>query len=126
MEFYTQNKLQRPVRLCESTRQFAFDSLNQVYGKDTLKVMDIPLDDIENLGSLSPLEKYDTAISEIARIALGISSLLGVEFIPYHAYAGSKAVFIGKEDNGNPDWIPTEAQLTEAGLILQAHGISVL
>ncbi len=67
MEFYTQNKLQRPVRLCESTRQFAFDSLNQVYGKDTLKVMDIPLDDIENLGSLSPLEKYDTAISEIAK-----------------------------------------------------------
>ena len=63
---------------------------------------------------------------EIARIALGISSLLGVEFIPYHAYAGSKAVFIGREDNGNPNWIPTEAQLTEAGLILQAHGISVL
>ena len=69
MEFYTQNKLRRPVRLCESTRQFAFDSLNQVYGKDTLKVMDIPLDDIENLSSLSDLAKYDIAISEIAKKA---------------------------------------------------------
>lgn len=69
MEFYTQNKLQRPVRLCEETRKFAFDSLNRVYGQDTLRTMDVSLDEKEGFANLSALEKYDTAILQIAKKA---------------------------------------------------------
>ena len=43
MEFYNGNKLKRPVRLSESTRKFAFDSLNRKYGLDTLKTESVSL-----------------------------------------------------------------------------------
>ena len=69
MEFYTQNNMKRPVRLCEATRQFAYDSLNRKYGKDTLRTMSVSLDDVENFDSLTPLEKYDLGILSIAQNA---------------------------------------------------------
>ena len=69
MEFYTQNGKTRPVRLCESTRRFAYDSLNRRYGLDTFKNMSFSLDDIENIDKLSMLEKYDIAIDMIAKDA---------------------------------------------------------
>lgn len=69
MDFYTQNGLTRPVRLCEATRKFAFDSLNRKYGLDTLKVDDIKLDSIQGFTELSLLEKYDNAILRIAEEA---------------------------------------------------------
>ena len=47
MNFYTQNGRKRPVRLSESTRKFAFDSLNRKYGLDTIKNMGVSLDDVE-------------------------------------------------------------------------------
>ena len=38
MEFYTVYKEPRPVRLCEATRQFAYDSLeNHAYGLEAMK-----------------------------------------------------------------------------------------
>ena len=65
MEFYTQNGNKRPIRLSEETRKFAHESLNRKYGLDTLKTMSVSLDDIENIGDLSPLEKYDLAIGYV-------------------------------------------------------------
>ena len=66
MSFITPNGYERPVRLSEQTRKFAFESLNKKYGLDTLKVRSIPLDKIEGYDALSPLEKYDVAIQRIA------------------------------------------------------------
>ncbi len=69
MEFYTPNGKQRPVRLSEVTRAFAYDSLNRRYGLDTLKVPSVPLDNLPNISELSKLQKYDTAIKKIAEEA---------------------------------------------------------
>ncbi len=66
VEFLTQNSLVRPVRLCEATRKFAYDSLNRKYGLDTLKTEAVILDGIENFAELSELEKHDIAIKKIA------------------------------------------------------------
>lgn len=69
MEFYTQNGMQRPKRLSESTRCFAYESLAHKYGLDTHKKNAVTLDEIENFDNLSPLEQYDVAIQEIAQKA---------------------------------------------------------
>ena len=66
MEFYTQNKKIRPIRLSDKTRKFAFDSLNKKYGLDTLKNDGIVFDGCKGFESLSALQKYDLAIKEIA------------------------------------------------------------
>jgi pyruvate formate lyase activating enzyme len=61
----------------------------------------------------------------IAKIASSLSGCEGVEIIPYHAYAGTKAVFLGGVDNGRRDWIPEDNQLEQARLILKDHGVYV-
>ncbi|MBR5779364.1 MAG: hypothetical protein IKY21_01915 [Clostridia bacterium] len=66
MEFYTQNGMKRPIRLSESTRKFARDSLARKYGLDTMKVDSVSVDDIENFGNMSELARYDAAIKRIA------------------------------------------------------------
>ena len=65
MEFYTSSKLKRPVRLNETTRRFAFESLNHKYGLDTLKTDSISLDGVEGYFSMSALEKYNAGVYEI-------------------------------------------------------------
>lgn len=50
----------------------------------------------------------------------------GVEWIPYHAYGGTKATFLGEADNGRADWIPTEEQVSEARDLLQKQGVQTL
>lgn len=42
----------------------------------------------------------------------------GVDILPYHAYAGSKALRLGRADDSRTDWIPTEHELEEARRIL--------
>ena len=69
MVFYAQNEMERPKRLSNETRRFAFDSLNRKYGLDTLKVEAVCLDDVENYSSLSVIQKYDKAIEKIAKEA---------------------------------------------------------
>jgi len=61
----------------------------------------------------------------IAELANKINSLDGVELIPYHAYGGTKAVFLGGEDNGRKEWIPTAEELEHASSILKEQGIHV-
>lgn len=59
----------------------------------------------------------------IVQLATSLQNCTGVDLIPYHAYAGSKAVCLGLPDNGNKDWIPTTAQLNLAKQILQEAGL---
>ena len=66
MNFYAQNGKVRPIRLSESTRKFAHDSLGRVYALDTLKTRSIVLDDVQGFDALSPIDRYDLAIRMIA------------------------------------------------------------
>ena len=66
MDFYTANGLKRPVRLNETTRRFAYESLNHKYGIDTRKNDCVVLDDVENIENMTALERYDEAIAKIA------------------------------------------------------------
>ncbi len=69
MAFYSQNNLERPVRLSEKTRRFAADSLDRKYGLDTLKTKAVELDTIDGFSALSAIEQYDLAIKLIAETA---------------------------------------------------------
>lgn len=60
---------------------------------------------------------------KIAEIASTLSNFDGVEFLSYHAFGGSKATFLGLEDNGRNDWIPAEEQVNEAKEVLRSCGI---
>ena len=62
----------------------------------------------------------------VAEIASEIKNLDGVEWIPYHAYGGTKAVFLGRSDNGHREWIPTEDEIRAARETLSAYGIRVI
>lgn len=68
MEFFATNG-KRPIRLSEQTRQFAFDSLQRRYGKETRATDAVAVDDYPAFESLSYLEKYDVAITYIAERA---------------------------------------------------------
>lgn len=63
---------------------------------------------------------------KLAKIASEIGSLDGVELIPYHAYAGSKSVFIGRQDSGRIEWIPSDDDIAEARRVIESHGVRVL
>ena len=66
MIFNCANGMKRPVRLCEATRRFAYDSLNHRYGLDTRHTQSVSLDHIADYEAMSPLQRYDAAIDEIA------------------------------------------------------------
>lgn len=63
---------------------------------------------------------------KVAKVAMGLSNCEGVELIPYHAYAGTKATFLGRDDNGNKAWIPSADQVEEAKAILRESGVAVI
>ena len=70
MEFYTSFCEKRPVRLCESTRAFAYTSLYEhKYGKDARNVPCVHIYSNEEFSDLTPLKKYDVAIRKIAENA---------------------------------------------------------
>lgn len=60
---------------------------------------------------------------KIAELAASLHNLDGVDLIPYHAYGGTKSVFLGQADSGRRDWIPTHEQMEEARGILRAQDI---
>ena len=62
----------------------------------------------------------------IAEIAASLSNCEGVELLPYHAYGGTKAVFVGSDDNGRPQWIPTDGQIDRAKAVIRDTGVFVL
>ena len=61
----------------------------------------------------------------VAELALSLKHCEGVEWIPYHAYGGTKATFFGGEDTGRKEWIPTPEQTGEAKEVLKAAGVNV-
>ncbi len=66
MEFYTSFCEKRPVRLCEETRFFAYDSLyNHRYGLETRKNPCINIVSDKDFWELSHVKKYDRIIREI-------------------------------------------------------------
>ena len=68
MDFFAVNG-KRPIRLCEETRKFAFDSLNHKYGQDTWSTPAVSMDDYKGFENLTSLEKYDAAIEQISKMA---------------------------------------------------------
>ena len=62
----------------------------------------------------------------LSNIAAGIKNLDGVEFIPYHAYGGSKAEAVGKKDNGSKTWIPSDSEVERARDILKKANVKVI
>ena len=62
----------------------------------------------------------------VAEIYASLSHCEGVELIPYHAYGGTKSVFLGRADSGRADWIPQEAQTERARAVLQRFGARVI
>lgn len=67
----------------------------------------------------------DEHYRKVADLAASLSHCEGVEFLPYHAYAGTKATFLGLKDNGVKEWIPTDEQVAEAKDFLRSHGLFV-
>ncbi|MBP3667345.1 MAG: hypothetical protein J6K29_09905, partial [Clostridia bacterium] len=66
MKFYTVYKDPRPIRLSETTRQFAFDSLeNHAYGLEAMKTPAVTMDHIEGFADLPLLEKERLYLREI-------------------------------------------------------------
>jgi len=63
--------------------------------------------------------------SAIAELANGINNFDGVELIPYHAYGGTKSVFLGGEDSGRKEWIPAMEELERARSILNNRGVYI-
>ena len=62
----------------------------------------------------------------LAELALGLAHCEGVEFLPYHAYAGSKMIPLGLEDNGRTEWIPDAEAVEGAKAYLAARGVTVI
>ena len=68
----------------------------------------------------------ETHYRGIVETAKSLSNCEGVEFIRYHAYAGTKATFLGLRDNGRPEWIPTDKQVGDAKEFLRLRGVRVI
>ena len=61
----------------------------------------------------------------LAELYLSLNRCEGVELLPYHAYAGSKCLPLGRPDNGHPEWIPTPETVAQAKAVLTSHGVKV-
>lgn len=60
---------QRPIRLCEETRKFAFDSQTGIYGRQAKETPFVVMDDVPGFAKMSPLAKHDAMIEKIVREA---------------------------------------------------------
>ncbi|MBQ8341720.1 MAG: hypothetical protein IJY22_05020 [Clostridia bacterium] len=69
MIFFASNGQKRPIRLSEQTRQFAWNSLNRKYGRETKKIPAVAMDDIADFASLPAIKRYDLSIDRIVREA---------------------------------------------------------
>ncbi len=68
----------------------------------------------------------ETHYRGIAELASGLINFDGVELIPYHAYGGTKSIFIGDEDNGRREWIPEKTHIEQAYRVLKDYDIPVI
>ena len=68
MKFFAVNG-QRPTRLSEATRLFAYESMNHKYGKETWENYAVSMDDYPNFDKLSSMDKYDVTVERIVKTA---------------------------------------------------------
>ena len=61
----------------------------------------------------------------LADLYHSLSYCEGVEFIPYHAYGGSKMLPLGQPDNGRVEWIPTAETVETVKACLRDQGVPV-
>ena len=61
----------------------------------------------------------------VAELAGSLAHCEGVEWIPYHAYGGSKSSLLGLTNSGRLEWIPTEQQLLAAKAAVCACNVTV-
>jgi len=66
MEFYTSYIEKRPKRLSETTRKFAWDSINGKYGALTAQTPSIAMDELSANSHTTEIMRYDEAIRKIA------------------------------------------------------------
>ncbi|MBR6784071.1 MAG: hypothetical protein IKM32_05185 [Clostridia bacterium] len=70
MEFYTSFCEKRPIRLCEATRKFAYESLYEHrYGLETRANYAVSIDGAEDFEDLTDIEKYNFTVRAIAEKA---------------------------------------------------------
>ena len=69
MEFFSHSSYLRPIRSKESTRTFAFESLNRKYGLEALKTPYVDIDKRDGFWEISPIERQDIAIRTVAEKA---------------------------------------------------------
>ena len=50
----------------------------------------------------------------VGRLSASLKGFDGVDVLPYHAYSGAKAVFLGLPDNGRPEWVPEQGDVEHA------------
>lgn len=72
------------------------------------------------INGINTEEEHYRAVAKLARSLKGCE---GVEWIPYHAYGGAKATFLGRADDGNVKWIPEKEQLRAAKSAITEAGI---
>ncbi len=68
MKFYTAFSSPRPVRLSEETRAYAYESMHGKYGDEAMRTPFVSIPE-EQYRSCSPQEKYNLAITAIAKEA---------------------------------------------------------
>ena len=75
------------------------------------------------VAGVNTVESHYEALSELA---LSLAYCEGVEFLPYHAYAGSKMISLGLDDNGRVDWIPDAETVDTAKAYVAERGVRVI
>ena len=67
----------------------------------------------------------DAHYAGIAAVYHGLTRCEGVDLLPYHAYAGSKAERVGLPDNGRAEWIPSPEDMEQARDALCSRGVQL-
>ena len=65
-------------------------------------------------------------MERVADLYATLQGCTGVQLLRYHPMGGSKAAALGLAGNGNPAWIPTDAQMAQAERILQNRQVPIL
>lgn len=68
-------------------------------------------------------EKHYAFISEIYS---SLKNCLGVQFLPYHPYGGSKATSVFGRSNAHEEWIPPKTCIDGAKSFLQERNVTVI
>ncbi len=75
---------------------------------------------------VSGVNTNDAHYAALGALFASLSHCEGVEFLPYHAYSGSKMLPLGLPDNGRADWIPDGETLARVRAVLRDRGVRVI